>query len=70
MYYEIKKRTIAKTVVWRAIATLNSYLILLAALSDEPLWNAILMNITGFCVYFIFERICNKISYGKVKTNE
>ena len=70
MYYETKKRTIAKTIVWRIIATLNSYLILIAALSKEPLWNAIMMNITGFFVYFFFERICNKIPYGKVNGNE
>ena len=67
MYYETSKRTIIKTILWRIIATMNSYLILTAAMTHDNFLNAILMNITGFFVYFLFERVCNNIHYGKVK---
>jgi|TARA_R110002096_G_scaffold131222_1_gene280917 hypothetical protein len=66
MYKETKLRTIIKTVLWRLFATLNSFIILYATISQEHIWNAIFMNITGFFVYFFYERIWNAIPYGKV----
>jgi len=66
MYKETKLRTIIKTILWRIFATLNSFIILYAAISQEHIWNAIFMNITGFFVYFFYERIWNAIPYGKV----
>jgi hypothetical protein len=70
MFYETKKRTVLKAIVWRLIATLNSFLILLAALTKEPIWNAVIMNITGLFIYFFFERACNMITYGKVTSEK
>jgi hypothetical protein len=69
MFYETKKRTIIKSIAWRLIATVNSFLVLVSAFTDEPIWNAIIMNVTGLFIYFFFERMCNIIPYGKV-TNE
>jgi len=64
---ESKKRTLAKTILWRLIAIANSFIVLLATLTDSPLKNALIMNATGFMVYFIYERVWNKISWGTTK---
>lgn len=66
MYKETKKRTIIKAIFWRLIATLNSFLILTINLNNN-LKSAILMNITGFFIYYLFERMFNKIKWGKEK---
>jgi len=63
---ETKKRTLVKTALWRILATMNSYLILTVGL-EENIQSAILMNISGFFVYFLYERVANKISWGKVE---
>ena len=39
MYYETSKRTILKTILWRIIATMNSYLILTAAITHDNFLN-------------------------------
>jgi hypothetical protein len=63
---ETKTRSLVKTVVWRIIATINSYAILML-FNDFTISNlakAIYMNISGFFVYYIFERTCNAIKWG------
>ena len=66
MFIETKKRTILKTLSWRTIAILNSFLVLTVNLTDNNFLNALYMNITGFIVYYFFERIWNKIKYGRL----
>lgn len=61
---ETKKRTLTKTVIWRIFATTNSFLILCLGLND-PLTSAILMNITGLIIYYIYERIWTKIQWQR-----
>ena len=64
---ESKTRTVVKTIIWRLIATLNSFLVLLY-LNDsnkDNLYKAVYMNITGFFVYYFYERIWNFIKWGK-----
>lgn len=64
---ESKTRTAVKTIIWRLIATLNSFLVLLY-LNDsnkDNLHKAVYMNITGFFVYYFYERIWNFIKWGK-----
>ena len=64
---ESKTRTVVKTIVWRLIATLNSFFVLLY-LNDsnkDNLYKAVYMNITGFFVYYFYERIWNFIKWGK-----
>ena len=62
---ETKKRTLLKTVTWRIVATLNSWIVLSVVMSGGNLTKAIIMNITGFIVFFVFERIWSKIKYGR-----
>ena len=47
------------------IAILNSYLILVCMITDEPMYNALLMNLTGFIVYYFYERVWDKIKKGR-----
>jgi uncharacterized membrane protein len=65
MFEETKKRTILKTFSWRIVAILNSFLVLTVNVTDNNFLNALYMNITGFIVYYFFERLWNKIKYGK-----
>ena len=65
MFIETKKRTILKTFSWRIVAILNSFLVLTVNVTDNNFLNALYMNITGFIVYYFFERLWNKIKYGK-----
>ena len=64
-FKETKTRSVTKTVVWRLIAILNSYLILILMISDKPIHNALLMNLTGFIVYYFYERTWDKIKKGR-----
>ena len=66
MFVETKQRTILKTISWRMVAILNSFLVLTVNITDSNFLNALYMNITGFIVYYGFERIWNKIKYGKI----
>lgn len=62
---ETKKRTLFKTISWRVVAILNSFLVLTMNITDSNFWNAIYMNITGFIIFYIFDRIWSKINYGR-----
>jgi len=64
---ETKTRSLTKTIAWRIVATLNSFLVLvyLSNILPTNLGKAIAMNITGFFVYYIYERIWNVIKWGK-----
>jgi len=62
---ENKKRTILKTVSWRMVAIFNSWFILSIGVGESNLQKAILMNITGFFVFYFFERGWSKINYGR-----
>ena len=65
MYKETRTRSTQKTISWRIIAFLTSWFVLMAGLSDIPLWNAIIMNILGTLFFFIHERVWNNIDIGK-----
>ena len=62
---ETKKRSLYKAISWRVVATLNSWIILTLVISDSNLMKAVIMNITGFFVFYIFERIWSRIKYGR-----
>ena len=64
---ETKTRSITKTVAWRILATLNSFLVLVffSNILTSNIGKAIMMNITGFFIYYIYERLWNIIKWGK-----
>jgi uncharacterized membrane protein len=61
---ETKKRTLIKSILWRLFATTNSFLVLCLSLNNA-LKSAILMNITGLIIYYLYERIWNKVKWGR-----
>lgn len=67
MFKETKKRSIYKALSWRVVAILNSWTVLALVITESSFWNAILMNLTGFFLYFGFERLWNKIKYGRIE---
>jgi uncharacterized membrane protein len=62
---ETKKRSVIKSIIWRVIATLNSYTILSVGFFNGNLINAIMMNVTGLIIMYFYERIWSKINYGR-----
>ena len=51
MFKETKGRSVKKSIGWRILAIINSYIILAMYITDSPLYNAILMNVTEqFCI--------------------
>ena len=63
---ETKKRTLVKTISWRVIAVVNSFLILAINVTDNNLINALCMNVTGFGIYYFFDRVWSRVNYGRV----
>ena len=70
MFRETKKRTITKVITWRVLATLNSYIVLILFVTTGSLMKAILMNMSGFVIFYVFERVWNSIQWGKVKEDK
>jgi len=66
-FQETRWRSIIKTISWRIIAIVNSFVILVSGLAEGALLNALYMNLTGFVLYYSFERICNRLPYGKIE---
>lgn len=62
---ETQKRTIFKTVSWRILAVINSWAVLSFFINESNFYKAIFMNITGFILFFVFERIWANFSYGR-----
>ena len=65
MFKETRGRSIRKSIGWRIVAVVNSYVILSMYLTDSTLYNAILMNITGAVIYYIYERVWNNSHEGR-----
>jgi len=65
MFQETRSRSTQKSITWRLIAFSNSWLILALGLTELPLWNAIIMNVTGMVMFYFHERIWNKVKIGK-----
>lgn len=68
-FKETQARSITKSILWRIIAIINSFIV--SALFFETitvaLGAAIAMNITGLIIYYSYERIWNKVKWGKIK---
>jgi uncharacterized membrane protein len=67
MFKETKKRSIFKSLSWRVVAVLNSWTVLSLMLTKSNFWNAIIMNVSGFIFFYIFERVWNKIKFGRIE---
>ena len=67
---ETKTRSIIKTITWRLFAIINSWFMLSLTLTTSNLLNAIYMNITGFFIFYFFERVWSKINFGRHHEND
>tara|TARA_Y100000114_G_C11689598_1_gene292884 strand:- start:402 stop:602 length:201 start_codon:yes stop_codon:yes gene_type:complete len=65
MFKETRSRSTKKSISWRLIAFSNSWMILALGFTDVPLWNAIIMNVTGIIFFYFHERVWNRIKSGK-----
>ena len=65
-FRETPARSLTKTVSWRCCAILNSFIVLTWSTTSRPIVNAVAMNITGFFVFYLFERIWNRIQWGRI----
>ena len=65
MFKETRERSVRKSIGWRIVAVINSYIILAMYFTDSPLYNAILMNITGAVLYYVYERLWNNSRSGR-----
>ena len=64
-FRETKTRSTSKSVNWRVIKFLNSWFVLAVGLTEIPLWNAVIMNLTGILFFYIHERVWNNVDYGR-----
>ena len=67
MFKETRERSVRKSIGWRIVAVINSYIILAMYFTDSPLYNAISMNITGAILYYVYERLWNNSHIGRYK---
>jgi len=65
MFKETRSRSLRKSVGWRIVAVINSYIILAMYFTDSPLYNAITMNVTGAVLYYVYERLWNNTKGGR-----
>lgn len=65
---ETKKRTTVKVISWRIVAIINSWAILTIGIGNTNLQKALLMNLTGFFTFYVFERLWSKIDYERYTT--
>jgi len=65
LYRETKIRTALKSFIWRVLAIFNSFTVLALDISESALKNALMMNISGFIIYFFYERACDIVEWGK-----
>ena len=56
---------IRKSVGWRVVAFSNSWMVLALGLTDIPLYNAVIMNVTGIVYFYLYERLWNKSQKGR-----
>ena len=65
MFRETRKRSVRKSIGWRVVAFSNSWMILTLGLTEIPLYNAVIMNVTGIVYFYLYERLWNKSQIGR-----
>lgn len=67
MFIETRTRSIAKTIAWRIIATLITWAVVyfFTGKISESLKITLTAAVASMIAYYIFERIWNKIQWGK-----
>lgn len=65
---ETKTRTFIKTIIYRLWEILTTYLLLLIMGQswDQALLPTIIINVVWMVAYYVYERIWNKIQWGRI----
>ena len=68
MYQETKTRSLAKTVIWRVIATFITWgtIYFFTGKLSESLRITIVAALIGMSAYYIHERVWNSMGWGKI----
>ncbi len=67
MFYETKARSVVKTILWRIIATLITWSVIYfyTGKLSESIEITVVAALIGMTIYYIYERVWNKIQWGK-----
>jgi uncharacterized membrane protein len=67
MFYETQSRTVIKTILWRIVVTLITWstIYYYTGQLKESVKITIVAAIIGMTAYYIYERVWNKIQWGK-----
>tara|TARA_B100001079_G_scaffold154845_1_gene132702 strand:+ start:991 stop:1197 length:207 start_codon:yes stop_codon:yes gene_type:complete len=65
MFRETKTRSVRKSIGWRVVAFSNSWMVLALGFTDIPLYNAVIMNVTGVVYFYLYERLWDKSQSGR-----
>jgi uncharacterized membrane protein len=65
MFKETRERSVRKSIGWRVVAFSNSWMILALGLTEIPLYNAVIMNVTGIVYFYLYERLWNNSQHGR-----
>jgi uncharacterized membrane protein len=67
---ETRVRSVIKSINWRVVAVMNSFAVSLLFLDGFVAFKAaMLMNVTGLFLYYVFERVWNCIPWGRYVEN-
>ena len=71
-YIETKTRSLAKTIIWRIIATLITWVTIyyFSGKLSESIKITSVAALIGMSAYYIHERVWNNIKWGKVGERE
>lgn len=72
MFYETKTRTIIKAIIWRVIATFITWgtVYYYTRKLSESIELTIVAAVIGITVYYIYERIWNRVQWGKKENDQ
>ena len=72
MFYETKTRTVVKALLWRIIATLITWgtVYYYTKKLSESIQLTIVAAVIGITVYYIYERVWNRIQWGKENNDD
>jgi uncharacterized membrane protein len=64
---ESKKRSLIKTITWRIVAIISSFVITYLFLGDilQSVSLTILLNVTAVILYYFHERVWNSVKWGR-----
>ena len=67
LFYETKTRTVVKAILWRIVATLITWgtVYYYTRKLSESIELTIVAAVIGIIAYYIYERVWNRIQWGK-----